>query len=199
MDKHLLPVESFYDKRTGKDVEGMALPYSTVDLVFNHKNVWANLQNPSPTHIHFHLHNEREWLPLITDLLVPHPLAREEATKRKVIKETLMDFKTKGDFMKPFVSFFDPKTMDMAFPPNQIERFEASIYKEVETSIKQVRSSQNLSTKVRKNAYTTRVLQSQLEFFEDVQCERFSSDEAARAGKRVRMELLKLIPEGYKL
>lgn len=57
-DKHLLPIENFKDKKSGKILEKLVLPYSHIDIIFNHKNIWANLQNPDPSHIFYHLHNQ---------------------------------------------------------------------------------------------------------------------------------------------
>ncbi len=44
-DKHLYPKEKFKDFKTGfeEPANPHRLPYSHVDLIFNHKNVWANL------------------------------------------------------------------------------------------------------------------------------------------------------------
>jgi hypothetical protein len=43
-DKHILPIEDFKDPATGKKVvDGEKLPFQTIDLIFNHKNIWANL------------------------------------------------------------------------------------------------------------------------------------------------------------
>jgi hypothetical protein len=43
-DKHLLPVEDFKDPVTGKKVvDDFKLPFHTLDIIFNHKNIWANL------------------------------------------------------------------------------------------------------------------------------------------------------------
>jgi hypothetical protein len=64
-----------------------------------------------------------------------------------------MDFKMKGDYMKPFMSFYDPKAMEPPYNPMITERFERTLLKEIEISIKQVRSSKNLSTKLRKNVF----------------------------------------------
>jgi len=55
-DKHILPVENFYDK-IGKKLDHTFLPYVNIDIIFNHKNIWANLQNPNPARIYYHLHN----------------------------------------------------------------------------------------------------------------------------------------------
>jgi len=41
-DKHVLPIEVFYDQEENK-LENIDLPYIQIDLIFNHKNVWANL------------------------------------------------------------------------------------------------------------------------------------------------------------
>jgi centrosomal protein CEP76 len=56
-----LPVEKFFDHNNGnlevKDDFGK-LPYPQIDLIFNHKNVFANLQNPNPQKIYYHIHDK---------------------------------------------------------------------------------------------------------------------------------------------
>lgn len=44
-DKHLLPVEEFHDPITGEKIvdDFDKLPFHTVDIIFNHKNIYANL------------------------------------------------------------------------------------------------------------------------------------------------------------
>jgi hypothetical protein len=43
-DKHLLPVDEFKCAVTKKIVkDDFKLPFSTIDIIFNHKNIWANL------------------------------------------------------------------------------------------------------------------------------------------------------------
>ena len=43
-DKHLLPVDDFRDPVTKKKIDdGFKLPFHTIDIIFNHKNVYANL------------------------------------------------------------------------------------------------------------------------------------------------------------
>lgn len=145
-DKHLLGEDRFF--KGGKRVGLIVLPFSTIDLVFNHKNIWGNLQNSDPTKIYYHLHNESLWLPLITEMDLKHPLqvrdilrelerkrkfemqeqgiveekpSEEEENQKKKKKEkdnkksketNVLDFKMKGDDMKPFTPFYDPRALD---------------------------------------------------------------------------------------
>ena len=66
--KHLLPKDIFIKgDRSKKFDDKMKLPFPSIDVIFNHKNIWANLQNPNPKCIKFHLHKLEDWMPLITD------------------------------------------------------------------------------------------------------------------------------------
>jgi hypothetical protein len=49
--------------------------------------------------------------------------------------------------------------------------------KEVETAIKQVRSSKSLPTKLKKTQAVTKVLRLELDLEEDIECERLSESE----------------------
>lgn len=53
----------------------VTLPFKQLDLIFNHKNIWANLQAPDPAVIWYDLHDQERWLPLIQDKLIAekHP------------------------------------------------------------------------------------------------------------------------------
>jgi len=62
-DKHLLP-------RTFK--QGGKCEYGTIDFIFNHKNIWSNLQNADPLKIMYELHDDTLWLPFIRDSIYPH-------------------------------------------------------------------------------------------------------------------------------
>jgi hypothetical protein len=42
------------------------------------------LQNPNPQAIFYHIHDENQWLPLVTDLYIPHPrMAKDEEEKEE--------------------------------------------------------------------------------------------------------------------
>ena len=135
-DKHLLPIEYFKDKDNKKVVDDFTkLPFQSIDLIFNHKNISANLQNPDPAVIYYHIHENTKWLPLIADPSDEHPLIiklrkmengdeedneldidnqQAKALKKpkgKKTEERLIDMKDKGSYMQPFASFYDPKAM----------------------------------------------------------------------------------------
>jgi len=57
--------------------------------------------------------------------------------------------------------------MEPPYSEIRVEKFEASIYREVEVAVKQVRSSRNLNTKIRKSPTTTNILRGYLDFIED--------------------------------
>jgi hypothetical protein len=105
--------------------------------------------------------------------------------------------KFKGDFMKPFTSFYDPKAMEPPLGEKQIEKIEAKIYKEVEIAIKQVRSSQNLNANIKNNHMTRTIMKKYMEFLEDMECCRILKPNLARVN--VNKELMKLVPENYKI
>ncbi len=62
-DKHLLP-KAFKQKETCE--------WSEIYLIFNHKNIWANLQNADPMLISYELHDDTLWLPFVRDSTYPH-------------------------------------------------------------------------------------------------------------------------------
>lgn len=50
-----IPINEFF--YGGKKVPMIDVPWLTLDLLFNDKNVWMNLQNDHPAHIKFDLQN----------------------------------------------------------------------------------------------------------------------------------------------
>lgn len=53
-EKHLLPKEIKNGKKKHED--GFKLPFHSLDVIFNHKGMWANLQNNDPSKIKYHIH-----------------------------------------------------------------------------------------------------------------------------------------------
>lgn len=52
-DKHLLPMTL-----TIKDKVKPEIDYGEIHLIFNHRNIWANLQNADPLKIRYEIHND---------------------------------------------------------------------------------------------------------------------------------------------
>jgi hypothetical protein len=147
-DKHRLPRNAeFLDPVTGaKPVDDFKLPFQAIDIIFNHKNIWANLQDQNPQNIFYHIHDEEQWLPLISDPIgrSPHPRERDgeldaEASKGKKGKgdnNRERDLKMKGDYMKPFASFYDPKAMEEPLTLREVEKITKKILKEIEIAMR---------------------------------------------------------------
>lgn len=69
LEAHRKPIEEFYDEKGEKIVEDFNdLPYATIELMANNRNVFANLNNHDPSKIYYHIHKPNEWLPF---LLIP--------------------------------------------------------------------------------------------------------------------------------
>eukprot|EP00929_Paragymnodinium_shiwhaense_P037656 TRINITY_DN20020_c0_g1_i4.p1 TRINITY_DN20020_c0_g1~~TRINITY_DN20020_c0_g1_i4.p1 ORF type:complete len:2497 (+),score=567.91 TRINITY_DN20020_c0_g1_i4:1495-8985(+) len=66
-EMHFDPRErhDFVDYENDEDAEMSEplLPYRTIEVVFNNKNIWANLQNSDPRHIFYDLWNPTYWHP----------------------------------------------------------------------------------------------------------------------------------------
>ena len=56
-DRHLIEEDNFLDAN-GLRAPPVELPYAQIDLIFNQKNMWANLANKNPAAIYYHLHDE---------------------------------------------------------------------------------------------------------------------------------------------
>jgi len=192
------------------------LPFHTIDIIFNHKNIWANLQNPNPANIYYHIHDNTKWLPLITDPYDKHPLIIESEKddngadevnekkddvpkkKDKAGEDTkMLTMKDTGDYMKPFLPFFDAKSLEPPLTVKMVEKIEAKIFKEVEIALKQVRSSRNLNCNIKNNVMTRSIMRQYLDYLEDMECLRVSKPNTAKAN--VNKEIMKLVPENYKI
>ena len=73
------------------------LPYRTIDVIFNKKNIFLNMQNPSPVGILYDLYNKERWYPLLK--------IKEGAQEAKDIKVWKQDIPAFYSF-KSFNFFF---------------------------------------------------------------------------------------------
>lgn len=75
-DKHILP--KTFAVQGAKKGEKQSCEYGEIYLMFNHKNIWANLQNADPLKISYELHNDSFWLPYVRDSIYPHRWDNED-------------------------------------------------------------------------------------------------------------------------
>ena len=165
-DKHLLPA-------TLKVPRGQQAPscdYGEIHLIFNHKNIWANLQNADPLKIKYEIHNDNQWLPFVRDNSYPHRWDDEEELlmfkrwlkfvecertgekmgniadedkndpNRLKFKLQNIDYRIKGEYMQPFQPFFGPKERVDPIGKQEIESIQKIMLDEIESVIKQMRS-----------------------------------------------------------
>ena len=97
------------------------------------------MQCHDPAAIYYALHKDEYWLPLIRDPIYPHPRMEEDMKKfNKWLKKkkdvnksgqptitntSKLDYKIRGDFMKPFQSFYGPKSFLPALTDVECEKF----------------------------------------------------------------------------
>ena len=110
----------------------------------------------------------------------------------------MLQMKDTGDYQKPFLPFFDVQALDPPITSKQSEKVSDKIFKEVEIALKQVRSSQNLNCNIKKTRMTTNILHKYIDYMEDVDCLRTKA-KSQSALTMVKKELMKLVPEGYKI
>ena len=218
-DKHLLPRGEDMGKEGKVDY---VLPFKQIDLIFNHKNIWANLQNQDPMQIFYHIHDKEQWHPLIEDPDLLHPFVKKEREggdsdaesakgpekKKKKKKKSdgeeddpkIKEMKYRGDFMKAFDPFYAPKAMEPPLSEREVEKTEGKIQKEVEMAIKQVRSSRNLNAYMHNTLQSRTIIKQYLDFMEDRECCRFATPlDEKKERIRVNKELIKLVPENFKI
>ena len=94
-EKHLLPKDILNTQRKRHN-DDFVLPFPSIDIIFNHKNIWANLQNSNPQIIKYHLHKVDEWLPLIAE---PRPGVLHPRLVEKELLERLQ--KNNEDYEPP--------------------------------------------------------------------------------------------------
>ncbi|EGR30333.1 hypothetical protein IMG5_134820 [Ichthyophthirius multifiliis] len=93
--------EIFIDPVTKEQIqEEEKLPYKAIQIIFNQKNVYGNINNQNPSQIYYHLHDKTQWNPFIKDFnqkigsffISANPFPRMKQTEsqekyEKIIKE----------------------------------------------------------------------------------------------------------------
>ena len=131
-------------------------------MIFNHKNAWANCQNPNPASIYYELHNENRWHPLVFDPLLSDREDEEEKAfnetgeesdtnqgagayllgnfrKNKGNSKKKMEeakYQSMGAYMKPFQSFYqEPRCLTKKFTPTILKNMHEQIMRVLEAGV----------------------------------------------------------------
>jgi len=148
-DQFFLPVDEFKD-RSGKTVTHTALPYATLDIIFNKNNIFANRQYHDPAHIKYNLYQKKEWIPYCH-------LKEEKIWRNK------------------FQNFYSMMNFGSAISPGLIVKMTNALVKEVRVGIAAARSGMNLQTRFKKkNEQVNLILRNYLDLIEDLALARIS-------------------------
>lgn len=221
----MLPVQKF--QGVGKNEPEPECEYGELDLIINHKNVWANLQNADPLKIKYEIHDDCQWLPYVRDDLYPHRWdGDEELTQFKkwqmyvereksggpigsldiddtdpdwrAMRLAQVDYRIKGEYLQQFQPFYGPKERLGPLSKTEIAAKEKQLSDEIEAAIKQLRSVAHIN---QTNMNWARKMQtyigSYINFMEDSLAGRFVGDEQAERKEALKEELRGLIPEGF--
>lgn len=111
-------------------VKNDILPYKTIDVIFNKKNIWINLQNPDPVRILYDLYNNKRWLNVLK--------TRDQNTQKELVwKNDIPTFYSFRNFVSPFSE-------------DEIDAMKKSILKATNEAIKSTRMVKNMSTKFKR-------------------------------------------------
>jgi len=162
----------------GKFVPKTILPYSSLELIFNNKNTFGNMQNGNPAKIKFHVHNQTHWRPF----LFTH-------TTENLIEA----------WKNPLGVFYNFKNL---FPPiknREKKRLVEQVIEAVEFGLKAARSGANLETNLKgKNSKEVKHLMKYLRLKEYRDSERITDEEYQTQRIAWEKELKKLMPKNFR-
>jgi hypothetical protein len=103
------------------------LPWGSIELIFNHKNIWANIQHQNPSKIMYELHNTNQWRPFLS----------------------VWNGKVEMPWLSKVGAFYSVSNLEAPISPEDIARIETMILKDIKFTIDSQRSSLNLERKFR--------------------------------------------------
>lgn len=103
------------------------LPWGTIELVFNHKNIWANIQHQNPAKIMYEIHNPNQWRPFLS----------------------IWNKKSEVPWLNKVGAFHSISNLEAPMTSEDIHRIENMILKDIKFTINCQRSGLNLESKFR--------------------------------------------------
>ncbi|CAK92928.1 unnamed protein product (macronuclear) [Paramecium tetraurelia] len=154
-------IDRFFDKDGKQVVDPGQLPYKTIEIIFNNKNIFGNMANQNPQQIYYHLHDKRQWYPFIKET-IPNPGKQEESeeeesdgdTNIKIDEEELEDMlKLQNEefiektWNQSVGSFYSAQILKEPIKKNRINRLLEDIFMEVKQGVEKARGKRSLYTK----------------------------------------------------
>eukprot|EP00003_Mantamonas_plastica_P031884 TRINITY_DN844_c1_g1_i4.p1 TRINITY_DN844_c1_g1~~TRINITY_DN844_c1_g1_i4.p1 ORF type:complete len:959 (+),score=365.48 TRINITY_DN844_c1_g1_i4:2563-5439(+) len=105
-------------------VEGLSkinLPYMSIETIFNHENLWANIQHPDPSKVKYDLEDPLQW-------------------------KAFVDFDE--GFSEEVIPFFSPRALGPAIRGGRLEALESTVYMEVCAGVTAWRHGEHMETEV---------------------------------------------------
>jgi len=141
-EQYLLPVDDFKTD-AGIHIENVLLPFETIDVIFNRKNIFANTQFHDPSHIKYNIYQSECWYPYIN----------------------LKNGKIWND---KFEAFFSMTNFSNQYSSGLIHKMREALIKEIRVGITAARSGMNLQTKFKKkNEQINTILAKYLDYLEE--------------------------------
>ncbi len=116
------------NKNSMKKYKNDVLPYKTIDVIFNKRNIWLNLQNHNPVGIIYDIYDQNRWFPLI---------CRFDGDKKEINHNDIP-------------AFFSFKSFSPPFPEDDILQMKKNIIKSISNGFKLTRNQKNYSTTIKK-------------------------------------------------
>ncbi|KAJ6242917.1 centrosomal protein of 76 kda [Anaeramoeba flamelloides] len=147
----------------------LIIPYMTLEIIANHKNLWANIQDTlDPAQILYDLEDKKKWLPFVDE---------------------------KDGFDKAVKPFYKTIRLGPKIPEGRAQLFANRIRKEVIAGYTNFRHGKNLKTIFLKKF--TPVIESGLDYYEKRELE-VITEEDEQSYKIWRGKIAELCPQGYR-
>lgn len=145
-ENYILPVEYFKDE-LGNTLPDIYLPYESIDIIFNQNNIFANLQDSSPTNIYYNLYNRNQWLPFFC-----YP-----QETNKIFNEKFSNF------------YYQNIKIETIRNNNIITKINSKLPRDIKISIATSRKEKNLPTRFKnKNEKIVGLLAQYLDYIEEI-------------------------------
>jgi centrosomal protein CEP76 len=114
------------DEYDESDVKNEVLPYRTIELIFNKKNIFVNIQNPNPAGIEYDLYDKAKWFSVLKK-------RESNELEDEIWKQDIPAFYAFKNFLPPYTD-------------EEIETMKKGILSSLTHTIRNVRIQKNLNS-----------------------------------------------------